>query len=243
MAWTKVRQYLDRHIRRLGSLLIGASVVTIALAHFVPPIEEFIVETNIFSILIIGFMVVVLDHLVELHPAPAKPEMELYARHTDATVALEKYLAARQVTKADLIEYSARTINDLLQELRAVNCEIRLLLQHPDAAGPKFQHQRIRESIADLTKVVFENYNRVEIRCYRLPASIRARCFDDDQVFVGWYRYVGGDTWVAGHTNPMIAAISHNPAGKELLGWFRSSFDALWNHPDTVPVSDVMLDT
>lgn len=241
MAWTKVWAFIDKHIGVLGSLLFVLVAAVTVTAHFIRPFEDLIVRDNLWSVLIIGLMVVVLDHLVKIHPAPPKPVLELCESDDKVHSTLDS-IAASRPKKADLIEYSAHTIQRFLGQLCDSNCVIRLLVQHPDSAPNQFQADRIRVNLANMAKVTFENYNRVEIRCYRMPASIRARCFDDDQVIIGWYRYVRGGTGVAGHTNPMIAAIGPSPESRELVQWFRKVFDELWDHPDTVKAATVSLE-
>jgi hypothetical protein len=241
MAWEAVRRFIDKRVRQLGAALIVAVAAVTAAAHFFHPVEDFLVRENLWGVLIIGLLVIVLDHLVELHPAPPTPVLTLCTNHAQATSVLEKYVTERKPARADLIEYSAFTIHTLLTELRDANCEVRLLVQHPDSAQTSFQESRIRHSLASLVKVTFERYNRVEIRCYRVPGTVRARCFDDDYVIVGWYRYMEADTSVTGHTNPMIAADGHSAEGRDLIKWFRKAFEDLWTH--SVDVSEVPLDS
>jgi hypothetical protein len=129
-----------------------------------------------------------------------------------------------------------------LSQLRETNCQVRLLLQHPDSAPSDFQQRRIRQNLANLLSVTFHEYGRFEIRLYRVAASVRGRCFDDDLVTVGWYRRTADRTRITGHTNPMFVAFGHSDEGRELITWFRQAFGDLWNHPGTVRVDDESLD-
>ncbi len=235
--WEVIRNFIDRQIKLLGSLLTVLVVVGFVAAHYFRPVEELLIRENVLSVVLIVLMVMVLDRLVELRPQPRQASVELCAGPAQANAILEDYYAGRRPGKVDLIEYSGVTANDLLSQLREGNCEVRLLLQHPDDARTKFQQDRIRVNVDSLLKVTFATYNRIQIKYYRAPASVRGRCFDDDLVMLGWYRHIAGDTAIAGHSNPMFTALRQTPEGRELIRWFREAFDSLWEHPKTVWVA------
>ena len=152
---------------------------------------------------------------------------------------LHQYFKNTKLNSADFIEYSATTIEPILEELKNNYCKIRILLQHPDVAISQLQKNRISSSLDNLFRTIFETYDPklIEFRFYCLPASIRGRNFDNQLVSVGWYTYSSDSEEYAnihGNTNPMINISTDNRYGQTLLRFFTKSFNHLWDHPGTV---------
>ena len=122
-------------------------------------------------------------------------------------------------------------VNSLLEDLRRQQTEVRLLLCDPSAACNEWQKHRIEACIATLADVTFKGYSKVEVRCYKVPASVRGRKIDD-QLNVGWYFY-GHDLYGVQGTNTMITLRTENHDGKLFEFLFDQTFDLMWNHPQT----------
>jgi hypothetical protein len=142
--------------------------------------------------------------------------------------------------KADLIELSTATIDDLLESLKRENCQIRLLMQSPDCAITNYQKDRIQQRIRDLMNVTLREYTRSEIRLYAVPCSIRGRLIGESVINIGWYTYSNDEIGAYGHDNPLVTARVDTPEGRELCRMFQRAFDWLWGHKKTITLDKTM---
>jgi hypothetical protein len=251
----RVWSYIEGRIVGLGYAFDVAVIGVWAIGRFVPEVRQWIVDVGLFDLILVVLLVEAVTLLVQLK-APAPPTLRVYENQLDAMPDLIEYVRTHRPKTADLIEYSAATIGDLLAELRAVNCRVRLLVEHPSRAPTEWQRERIDESLKNLRDVIFAGYSNTVIRCYCAPGGIRGRSFGGEFVCLGWYTYHGGETitdrnlglpsmplreiMVLGHVNALIAGPIASQGAHELLLTFDRAFAALWTHPETVPVSDVV---
>src|SRR5947208_3595396 len=93
-----------------------------------------------------------------------------------------------------------QTVRDFISE------RIRLLIQHPRMASTASQRRFIQDSIGELLKTTFRDYDRAELRCYVTPATIRGWCLDRSRVAVGLYTYPADEVGIHGHTHVTFTA-------------------------------------
>ena len=82
----------------------------------------------------------------------------------------------------------------------------------------------------------------LRIRCYRQPASLRGRNFDNRYVAFGWYTYdrrsARQDTQqIWGAENPVIIASATDDYGVKLRKMYNGIFDRLWREAATLEVA------
>jgi hypothetical protein len=233
MTMKAVREFIDRHIHKVVAIQIFIVIALWGASTILPPLQDWILQHSIFNILIIVLLNDILLSIVELKTSDSTFNVNVFQDEPEAYLDLRKYIDQKRPKKADLIEYSTATIHDLLETLKRFNCELRILICNPDSAVNDFQRDRINDRIRDLTTLTFLNYPAIEVRMYRLPASIRGRLFDQEYLTVGWHTHTAGPAGLYGHTNPMINVETKTPEGRMMLAMFASAFNELWSAPST----------
>lgn len=205
----------------------------------------------------------VLDHLIALRKPPVITKF-----HSSQSSAESDTLELITKEKVQLIEYSSRTVRRILERLKDVGAEIELLICNPNCTitnkkersfhllqpgNENFQKderkdfqktQRICPAIRNLYRFILEDYDKVKIKCYKVPGSIRGRNFGDRRVQLGWYTYhmrrdpiKFGLPQIWGDTNPVITAPVSSPEGQVLKSMFNEVFQKMWQKSD--PLIDV----
>jgi hypothetical protein len=232
MKLERMRGFVDRYLRQiLAVLTLGVSLVWVA-STLIEPLRDWLAGSSLLSVIIIVLLSDVLLLLSEVKMS-GRPTVAVFRNEPDAYRELRGYIESSPPKKADLIEYSTATIHDLLELLRSADCRLRILICNPDSAITDFQAKRIRDRIEDLTTVTFRNFDKVDIRMYRLPASIRGRFIDGQYVSMGWHVYTSDDAGIYGHTHAMVSAHCHSLHGRNLSETFTEAFDHLWTAPST----------
>lgn len=229
------QQILNRYrTKALGVLAIAACLFFLFSAFF-PEVEKFVLSNNVLPIL--TFLVLV-DIAVALDGIRGKNEINLLESQDQSMPQLLK--VAARATKADLLEYAAQTPLPLIRSLRDSRVPIRLLIQHPDLLGP-MQRSRTLATLDTLYHEVFEDYDgEVEIRCYRLPFTLRGRFLYGKVLELGWLTPDLRRQTAYGHGNPTI--LIEHPSGKHeyLLNFFGRTFNDYWEHADTEAGKEVL---
>lgn len=232
MELKRIRGFIDRHLSRILVVLIaGVSLVWVA-STLIDPLRQWLADSSLLNVIIIVLLSDVLLMLTEAKLS-SDPSVTVFRNEPEAYRDLRRHIESSPPSKADLIEYSTSTIHDLLELLREANCNLRILICNPDSAITDFQAQRIRDRIGDLTTVTFREFDRVDIRMYRLPASIRGRFIDGQYVTMGWHVYTADSVGVFGHTHAMVSAHCSSSHGRNLSKTFTEAFDHLWAAPTT----------
>jgi MoaA/NifB/PqqE/SkfB family radical SAM enzyme len=115
----------------------------------------------------------------------------------------------------------------------------------PQPGDKDFQKEkRVCAGIGELHRFVLGNYDKVKIKCYRTPGSLRGRNFGDRWIQVGWYTYqtsgdakIYGSPQIWGDTNSVITAPISSPEGQILKSMFNEVFEKMWR--ESVPPIDV----
>lgn len=220
---------------------------------FVPALSKDWAPGVSLSALVI-ILAMVLDHLVDLKKLSV---VKLYANESSAQAATLDLIRKEKVR---LIEYSSKTITQILVKLQQAGAEIELLICNPNYSitnaherqfhSPKpgssdlQKEQRICPAVSELQKYIFADYDRVKIKCYQVPGSLRARSFGNRWVQVGWYTYdtrgkpeVFGSPQIWGDNNPVTMAPTSSQEGQILRKMFDTVFNGMWK--ESIPLRDV----
>lgn len=198
--------------------------------------------------LLLVIMVLVLDHLVNLREFRVA---RFYHNQEAANREIVELIKEEKPSKAKLIEYSSRTVEDILKELRRAGASIELLLCDPrhtiTCLNPcwgerDFQREeRVCQAIKHLRYFTFYDYDKVNIKCYQAPGSLRGRKFDEKFIQVGWYTYdtrkdaaAFGWPQIWGDVNPVVTAPVASPEGRCLTNMFDEVFKNLWRESVTL---------
>lgn len=167
-------------------------------------------------------------------PLPLVSRLSLSKNYSDTAARLSKELAGLPPTTADLIEFSGDTVQQLIVELTGAGTRVRLLLKHPDSVG-RAQREKIIWSYQYLKEHTSLQPESLQVKFYRVPATIRGRRLDERLLNVGWYTPdISPDgrvsDWeILGDLNPTITSDPGTSEGRALDEMFTRTFDGLWH--------------
>ena len=142
--------------------------------------------------------------------------------------------------RADLLEYAASTTLPLIRCIQRENVPMRLLVKHPDTIEG-LQRQRSITTLDTLFNSVFEGHTgKFEIRCYKLPFSLRGRYLHGRLLELGWLTPDDKRKTAYGHANPSTLVAMPNRGNDHLGEFFERTFDQYWSHPETEPGDEVL---
>lgn len=245
-------EFRAKHQRWFTLTVAVIAVGLWVLSPFISQISPELATGVSLSALVI-ILAMVLDHLIALRKGVTK-------FHPNQPSAENETLELIEKGKAQLIEYSSRTVSKILEKLKTEGAEIKLLICNPNytitceaersthSSNPTnkdFQKEkRICPTIGELHRFTLGNYDKVKIKCYRTPASLRGRNFGDKWVQLGWYTYQTKESpevfslpQIWGDANPLITAPTSSPEGQILKGMFNEVFEKLWD--ESIPLIDV----
>ncbi|HEX2903368.1 MAG TPA: hypothetical protein VHO01_07905 [Jatrophihabitans sp.] len=152
---------------------------------------------------------------------------------------IEKVRECRR-NRIDLLEYAGATTLPLIREICREQVPLRVLLKHPDTVSG-MQKQRMITTLDTLYNSIFEDYvGSVEIRCYRLPYSLRGRKLGNRVLELGWLTPDSRRQTAYGHANPSFLVDITRAENGYFPAFFQRSFDELWNAPDTEDAAVVL---
>jgi hypothetical protein len=139
----------------------------------------------------------------------------------------------------ELLEYAAMTTLPLIREIKSCNHPLKILIKHPDTIDGT-QKQRTITTLDTIIKSIYQNDTNLQIRCYKLPYTLKARKIGNALLEMGWLTPDINNQTTYGHGNPSILfELSHN-ATAMYSAFFRKTFDDYWNHADTEDGADVL---
>jgi len=233
------RALREKYYPKILLLTLGLVLCILVLQRFFPALQDFVVDIGVIGILTFVFVLDLGNSISRLERKMSEVSRTKYfSEQVEAIPCLIDYIDRTKPLKVKMLEYSAATVHDLLLHFRKTSTEIKLLIQHPDAAISTLQKKRISTNILNLLDIEMINYPKLEIRCYKHFPSLRGRKLDDKIICVGWYtptkRIKGG---ILGHGNPIILANLQDENGRILGKMFDEVFDYLWENG--VPVEEV----
>lgn len=174
-------------------------------------------------------------------PETGEAYMDSLSLHVDRTNAysdLEKYVRAHSIAKADLLQFSGNTAQQLLTIIarRCPDAEVRLLLAHPDMAAKFDSDSGSADSVnhpAFIKKTVgMATKFGADMGYYHSPPSMSIVVLDESIVSLGWYRIFPAEEGspilrLRGHNLPAIN--TYGRSSFEVLEAAQDHFNALWN--------------
>jgi hypothetical protein len=165
-----------------------------------------------------------------------KLTMDIYADNDEYNDYLCKYIASHDVKKAQLIQYSGDYVRRVVTKLLEKGADVELLLQHPSKSLNEYQLRKL-VLFEQRSTIDFKNDNKLAVRYYDEPASLRAIKLDNKFLAIGWYTYrirsknkdrEDVTPWLYGHSNPSITAHLDGVKASDLASFFDEVFNALW---------------
>jgi hypothetical protein len=237
MKINQLRVAIEANIRLAANGAIIAVVAIWILSATLGSVREWFLNQHLYEVLVLIVLAEVLVRLVEVGTSSVDA-VTVHADEAESMTVIRAHVAQESPKSADFLEYSAVTVVELLEALKKKHCAMRILVCHPDAAISDLQASRIRSSLEIHQGITFADYEKVEIRLYRLPAAIRGRLLDESFVTVGWHVYDDqSPSRLHGHIHPMVSARTTTAEGQHLAKLFHTAFDHLWNAASTERLS------
>jgi hypothetical protein len=146
------------------------------------------------------------------------------------------------ISGAKFVALSGRDTRAFVEQvLERSDCVVKLLMKHPETVG-EIQQRWILAELDRMQAYLIPQYGeRLHIRCYRQPYSLRGRKIEPHVVDVGWYTPLPGDKReIVGHIYPLVVARLDSDEGVALGKMFDDVFDALWTASDSVDASTIL---
>lgn len=226
--YTKLNNIRDKY--RDQSLKIIAILVTIiAIASQVfPEVQEYIIKNGVINYIT---LLLVIDLAVFIESKKSDSSVNVFGNQDESMDILISKIQGSQ--KIDLLEYAGVTTLPLIRAIRRYNIPVRILIKHPDTVEG-MQRQRTIATIDTLYNSVFDDYQgRFEIRCYRLPYTLRARYFHGKLLELGWLTPDLARRTTYGSGNPLILFNLLEKGNDHVREFFNRTFKDYWEHQDT----------
>lgn len=240
--YVKIRNSIERHIDRIGRIIFAVVIILWILSQFNQFVQNWLLQQGLLNIIVIALLVEAITYLVEIkRKSSLRGSSRIFRNQIDSRQELDQFIREQKPKKAYLLELSTGSIEDLIALLKDVNCDMRLLVQHPQKAVNDSEAARIANQLSRLQDKIFKDYKNIHIKCYTAPASLRGRNLDEKLLNIGWYTYTYSDNQkidITGDTNPMINLYTDTEEGKILKEFFTRVFNQLWEY--AVPLEDVL---
>ncbi len=233
LSW--IRKTIDKY--RKQSLLVIATMagVVFILSQFFPFIDKFIKDSTVISTII---LFIVIDIAIALDYFRTEKSFECLENQDESLPELID--AVPGCTRVDLLEYAASTTLPLIRAIQRRGVPVRILVKHPDTTTGH-QKQRSITTIDTICNSIFDDYNGdFEIRCYKLPFSLRGRHLYGELLELGWLTPDTKRETAFGHNNPSCLVPIRGGRNVFLKDFFDRTFVEYWDHPDTEPAHDVL---
>jgi hypothetical protein len=172
---------------------------------------------------------------------PAAEALRATANQEEALQHLAEYVKETSFQgDVRILLYAGTVIDSFLTQLIHANVRrIELLICDPAAALNRDQANRIRAQIDQRKRTLRSAGNVVEVRAYKVPASLRGVYLKGEKIAVSWYTYESRlpateqpkarDLDLHGPSNAMIIMDARTPAGRTVADFFDRTFAQLWS--------------
>jgi len=235
--WERIQIEIRKNLRQLARVVEIIVVIMWLVSQFVPALDDWMREQRIIELVILALIVEMISGLTEIKDGLSHPLLLHPDQGPASQISIEK-VSKTKPSIAKIMGLSAGKREDILNILTSRGWEIKLLIQHPDAAMNEILKHHLAEKIQELANVTFINYEKVEIRLYRRPCYIRGTKLGKVSIALGWYACGEGIYELFGHSNPVLSASEATPEAFYLESFFDRAFDYLWNHKETITLKN-----
>jgi hypothetical protein len=222
-AWPLLRQLQTMRDRYRVHTAVAVAVVASLFVFVAPFIPAF--ATYVYSYVT---LLIVLDIAAVME---VRRDVRFVANQDES--ADELLSAVAGCRQADLIEYAGATTLPLIRCIQRENVPMRLLVKHPDTVDG-LQRQRMITTLDTLYNSIFAGQTgKYEIRCYRLPYSLRGRHLHGRIIELGWLTPDPERQTAFGHANPSALVTVPGTPKEYLKEFFDRTFNIYWEHNET----------
>jgi hypothetical protein len=235
--WMKIQNFISKNIESIAKFLVVTVLIGWIISKFVPDVDNWIRQQRVIELVALVLIAELIAVVADVRKNLANP-LELSQDQARSSQKLFNIISNYKPSSAKVMGLSAGKREDILSFLTRGGWEIKLLIQHPEAAMNDILKHHLREKVQELSNITFINYDKVEIRLYKRPSFFRGTKLGQNCIAIGWYACGEGVYEFFGHSNPVISATQGSSESKILNDFFDRAFDYLWNHPETISFQD-----
>lgn len=226
----KFNAFRERYRIQTSVALAVLAALTFIAAEFVPAIQQFILTTGLLQYIT---LVVLLDLAASIYVMQRPPVTRIARNQDESMPRLLEAVPHCRTNSVDLLEYAGATTLPLIRAVRREGVPMRMLVKHPETVDG-LQRQRNLTTLDTICNSIFDDYrSSFEIRCYRLPYTLRGRRLGNELLELGWLTPDVKRKTAFGHGNPSLIADLSNKNNEHLRIFFDTTFETLWNDGGT----------
>lgn len=231
----RLQQLRDRYRAQTLIVIAIAAGLLLIVSKFFPGIEQFVRQNNVIEVVT---LLILIDVAIAFEGYRVDQSIRVVENQDES---LEELIdAVPKASRADLLEYAASTTLPLIRAIQRSNVPVRLLIKHPETIEG-LQRDRSITTLDTLFNSVFDEHTgKFEIRCYKLPFSLRGRYLHGRMLELGWLTPDDKRKTAYGHANPSSLVAMPNRRNDHLREFFERTFKDYWEHPETEPGYEVL---
>jgi hypothetical protein len=228
--FSKANALRERYRIHVSATLAVLVLVTFFVAREITTVQKFLVDSGLIQYLT---LIVLLDLAISVYRLQSPGVCRLMRNQDEAMPRLLDAVASCRGEGADLLEYAGMTTLPLIRAIRRECVPLRMLVKHPETIEG-MQKQIMITTLDALYNAVFAGYDGAcEIRCYRLPFTLRGRRLGKEVLELGWLTPDAKRQTAYGHGNPSIIAELSTTRNDHLRVFFEKTFNELWTNSGT----------
>ena len=221
----KFNAFRDRYRTHTSATLAVLASLTFIATEAIPAVHDFVITSGVLQYIT---LLVLLDLAASIYIFEHRPAARLARNQDESMPRLTEAICRCRSHGADLLEYAGATTLPLIRAIRRERVPMRMLVKHPETLEG-LQKQRTLTTLDTIYRSIFDEYDgSFEIKCYRMPYSLRGRRLGKEILEIGWLTPdVKGQT-AYGHGNPSLLADLSTINNEHLLIFFERTFETLW---------------
>lgn len=222
--------FRERYRAQTSVALAVLVAITFIAAQVVPAIEQFVLTSGLLQYIT---LIVLLDLAVSVYAMQRPPATRVARNQDESMPRLIEALPLCRTDSVDLLDYAGFTTLPLIRAIRREGVPMRMLIKHPETTDG-LQRQRNITTLDTICNSIFDDYRgSSEIRCYRLPYTLRGRRLGKELLELGWLTPDVKRQTAFGHGNPSLIADLSDSNNEHLRIFFDRTFETLWNDVGT----------
>lgn len=220
----------ERYRVQVSTALAILTILAFIAAEVFSEVQDYISSTGLIQYIV---LLVLLDLAIVVYAAQQQPPRQFIRNQDESMPRLIEAAAKCRIHGADLLEYAGATTLPLIRAIRRDGVPMRMLVKHPDTITG-IQKQRMITTLDTLYNSIFDDYQGAfEIRCYRLPFTLRGRRLGRELLELGWLTPDVRRQTAFGHANPSLLVDLASGGNDYLVEFFERTFNDLWNDSQT----------
>jgi len=235
---SKFRGLRERYRPQTYATTAVLAILTVIAAQIVPDVQKFVLDNGLIQYVT---LIILLDLADSIHLLQRPSKARIAKNQDESMPILTQTLLSCRNDNVDLLEYAGATTLPLIRAIQREGISLRILIQHPDTLEGH-QKQRSISTLDTICNSIFNDAYKgsFEIRCYRLPYTLRGRRLGRELLELGWLTPDIQQKTAFGHGNPSFIVDLSDRNNEHFLTFFNKTFDTFWEDSRTESGKDVL---